>query len=167
MDEDGVTVEADEPADTGGSVKTVTVTFAQERFTSWASDILIYTVVLNLFVEYADAIVIDSFTISLLTAVVLKVLLDALGYVEHHTSGFFGKIHRVLGFLSMWVVLFLSKFVILEVIDLIFGDHVELGGFIDVLALVLTLMITRELVQRLYEALGADELPADRAVTRG
>ena len=32
--------------------------------------------VLNLFVEYWDAIVIDSFTISLFTAVVLKILLD-------------------------------------------------------------------------------------------
>jgi len=32
-------------------VKTVTVTPAQERFMSWASDVLVYTVVLNLFVE--------------------------------------------------------------------------------------------------------------------
>ena len=140
--------------------KTVTVTAAQERFQSWASDVLVYTVVLNLFVEYADAIVIDSFTISLFTAAVLKVLLDLLTYVEHHVSHFFGRIHKVLGLLSMWVVLFLSKFVILEVIDIIFGDHVELGKFLDVVVLVLSLMIARELVHRVYLALGESE-PSD------
>ena len=144
--------------------KTVTVTTAQERFMSWASDVLVYTVVLNLFVEYADAIVIDSFTISLFTAAVLKVLLDLLTMVEHHVSGFFSKFHKVLGYLSMWLVLFLSKFVILEVIDIIFGDHVELGKFVDVVVLVLSLMIARALVERAYVALGGsetDESPAE------
>ena len=142
----------------------VTVTPAQERFDSWASDVLVYTVVLNLFVEYADAIVIDSFTISLFTAAVLKVLLDLLTMVEHHVSGFFSRFHKVLGYLSMWVVLFLSKFVILEVIDIIFGDHVELGKFLDVVVLVLSLMIVRELVRRAYLALGESE-PSDSPET--
>ncbi len=135
-------------------VKTVTVTPAQERFTSWARDVLVYTAVLNLFVEYVDAIVIDSFTISLFTAAVLKVLLDVLTLVEHRVSHFFSKIHKILGLLSMWVVLFLSKFVILEVIDIIFGDHVELGKFLDVVVLVLSLMIARALVLKAYDALG-------------
>ncbi len=63
--------------------KTVTITPAQQRFAGWARDVLVYTVVLNLFVEWWDAIVIDSFTISLLTAIVLKVLLDILTTVEH------------------------------------------------------------------------------------
>ena len=150
--------------------KTVTVTPAQERFMSWASDVLVYTVVLNLFVEYADAIVIDSFTISLFTAVVLKVLLDLLTLAEHHVSGFFSKIHKVLGYVSMWAVLFLSKFVILEVIDIIFGDHVSLGKFLDVVVLVLSLMIVRALVDKLYTSLGVagdPELATDGPSPRG
>ena len=146
------------------NVKTVTVTTAQQRFTSWASDILIYTVILNLFVEYADAIVIDSFTISLLTAVVLKVLLDILGLAEEKVHHFFGQYNKALGFLSMWVVLFLSKFVILEVIDIIFGDHVELGKFLDVVVLVLSLMIVRALVDKAYRSLGVKEEPAPEPV---
>ena len=145
-------------------VKTVTVTPAQERFTSWASDVLVYTAVLNLFVEYMDAIVIDSFTISLFTAAVLKVLLDLLTAVEHRVSHFFGQYSKVLGFLSMWLVLFLSKFVILEVIDIIFGDHVELGKFLDVVFLIITMMVVRELVARAYKALGEPE-PAEPAAS--
>ncbi len=139
------------------NAKTVTVTSAQERFADWMRDVLVYTTVLNLFVEFADAIVIDSFTISIFTAVVLKILLDLLTLVEHHVSHFFSKIHKVLGFLSMWAVLFLSKFVILEVIDIIFGDHVELGKLLDVIVLVLALMISRALVVKAYDALGVPE----------
>ena len=66
--------------------KTVTITTAQQRFASWTTDVLIYTIVLNLFVEHVDTVVIDSFTISLLTAVLLKLLLDVLEGVEHRVS---------------------------------------------------------------------------------
>jgi len=87
----------------------------------------------------------------------LKVLLDILTLVEHRVSHFFGRFHKALGFFSMWVVLFLSKFVILEVIDIIFGDHVELGKFLDVVVLVLSLMIVRALVDKAYRSLGVPE----------
>ena len=137
-----------------GDSKLVRITPAQQRFTSWARDVLVYTTVLNLFVEYWDAIVIDSFTISLFTAVVLKILLDLLTTVEHHVKGFVSRFNEVLGYVSMFVVLFLSKFVILEVIDIIFGDHVELGGFLNVVVIIITLMVARELTVRAYLALG-------------
>ncbi len=137
----------------GGS-RTVIVTPAQDRFRSWAADVLVYTVVLNLFVEYSDAVVIDSFTISIFTAAVLKLLLDLLTLTEHAARGFFGRYARWLGFFAMWVVLFVSKFVILEVIDIIFGEHVELGKFWNVVFLVIAMMVVRELVTRAYLALG-------------
>ena len=136
------------------SIQTTTVTSGQARFTSWASDVLVYTVVLNLFVEFSDAIVIDSFTISILTAAVLKVMLDILTSVEDRVHEFVSRYSKVLGYLSMWVVLFLSKFVILEVIDIVFGDHVDLGKFLDVVALIITMMVVRELTLRAYLALG-------------
>jgi hypothetical protein len=151
--------------DATSDVKTVRVTPAQERFADWMRDVLVYTVVLNLFVEFSDAVVIDSFVISIFTAVVMKVLLDLLTLAEHHVSHFFSKIHKMLGFLSMWVVLFLSKFVILEVIDIIFGDHVELGKFLDVVVLVLALMISRALVVKAYDALGVPEVDDEAATT--
>ena len=143
------------------SIQTTTVTSGQARFTSWASDVLVYTVVLNLFVEFSDAIVIDSFTISILTAAVLKVMLDILTSVEDRVHEFVSRYSKVLGYLSMWVVLFLSKFVILEVIDIVFGDHVDLGKFLDVVALIITMMVVRELTRRAYLALGEPEPAPD------
>jgi hypothetical protein len=140
-------------------------TRAQLVFFSWTKDVLIYIVVLNLFVEYVDAIVIDSFTISILTAILLKALLDLILGLEHRVAHYFeqrsGPVSKVLRVLSVWLILFASKFVILEVVDIVFGDHVELGSFISVLSLVLVMMITREVVQRIYETLGRGQPVAE------
>ena len=51
-------------------------------------------------------------------------------------------------------------FLILEVIDVIFGEHVELGGFLEVLALVITLMIARAIFKKIYDSLGSSPRPA-------
>lgn len=136
----------------------ITITSEQRRFASVMTDVLVYTIVLNLFVEHAESVVIDSFTISIFTAVLLKLLLDVIVAFEHRISAFFGRIEatwaKVMNFLAVWAVLFGSKFVILEVVDLVFGEHVELGGFLMVIAIVVTMMVARALVSRLYLALG-------------
>lgn len=138
-----------------------TITRKQQIFVSWTKDILIYIIVLNLFVEYNSKIVIDSFTISIFTAILLKILLEIILKLEHKVSDFFkarpGKLSNFLRILFTWLILFLSKFLILEVVDIVFGDHVELGKFIDVIALVIALMVARELVQRIYISLGQPE----------
>ena len=134
------------------------MTPAQGRFASWMADVLVYVVVLNLFVEYVDAVVIDSFTISILTAVLLKLLLDFIVALEHRVSGFFkrrsGPVSRLLGLITPFVILFLSKFALLEIVDIVFGDHVELGGLLEVILLVIALMGTRQLFQLIFERLG-------------
>ena len=83
-------------------------------FFSWTKDVLIYVVVLNLFVEYVDKIVIDSFTISILTAILLKALLDLILGLEHRVAHFFearpGNLSKFLRIMSTWFILFLSKF---------------------------------------------------------
>jgi hypothetical protein len=141
--------------------KEMTITRRQEIYISWAKDVLIYILVLNLFVEYAANIVIDSFTISIFTAIVLKILLEIVFKFEHLVGDFFkarpGKVSNFLRIISTWLILFLSKFLILEVIDLIFGEHVELGKFLDVIILVISLMVARELFDRIYRALGERE----------
>jgi hypothetical protein len=96
----------------------------------------------------------------------LKALLDLILGLEHRVAHFFearpGNLSRFLRIISTWLLLFLSKFLILEVVDLVFGDHVELGKFVTVLSLVIVLMVAREVVQRIYMALGSSETaPAD------
>ena len=149
-------------------VATQMPTQRQLIFFSWTKDVLIYVVVLNLFVEYVEKVVIDSFTISIFTAILLKALLDVILGLEHRVAHFFearpGKLSKFLRIMSTWIILFLSKFLILEVVDLVFGDHVELGKFVQVLSLVIALMIAREVFQRIYLALGSSQTaPAESA----
>jgi hypothetical protein len=148
-------------------VSTQPTTKRQLIFISWSKDVLIYIIVLNLFVEYAEKIVIDSFTISIFTAILLKALLDIILAFEHRVADFFkarpSKLSNVLRFFSTWVILFLSKFFILEVVDFIFGEHVELGKFLDVILLVIALMVARELFTRIYLSLGEKEPHPDSA----
>ena len=51
--------------------------------------------------------------------------------------------------LSLWVVAAGSKIVVLELVDLVFGDSVSLGGFIPVTLLVVALLWSRAAVRRL------------------
>jgi hypothetical protein len=143
------------------STKEVTITRRQEIFLSWSQDVLIYILVLNLFVEFNANIVIDSFTISIFTAIVLKILLEIILRFEHIVGDFFkarpGKLSNFLRIISTWAILFLSKFLILEIIDLIFGEHVELGKLLDVIVLVISLMVARVVFQRIYISLGERE----------
>ena len=46
------------------------------------SEVLVDMIVLNLFVEFVRTVVIDSFYISILTAVLLKLMVDAVKGVE-------------------------------------------------------------------------------------
>src|SRR5690348_4876317 len=94
---------------------------AQVRFVSWVSEVLVDIVVLNLFVEFVHTIVIDSFVISILTALLLKLMVDAVKGLEHAVSASLaakeGAAWRPLRYVAVWLILFLSKFVILEVVN--------------------------------------------------
>ena len=131
-----------------------TVTPAQERFTSWVTSVLIDIVVLNLFVEYGHAIVIDSFSISILTALLLRVMVEAVRGLEQSVSAYFaakqGMAAKVLRVVVVWLILFLSKFVILEVVNLVFGSHVELGSFIQIVAIIVAMLAANAALDMAY-----------------
>ena len=137
--------------------KTVTPPTKQQLiFLSWTKDVLIYIIVLNLFVEYNPKIIIDSFTISIFTAILLKILLEIILKLEHRVANAL-KAYKVLRIFFVWLILFGSKFLILEIVDIVFGEHVELGKFLDVILLVIALMVAREVFQQIYLALGERE----------
>ncbi len=143
------------------STETVRITRAQHVFAEWMTAVLVYTVILNLFVEHSSAFVIDSFSISVLTAVVLKALLVIILRFEHRVAAFFkareGRVYRILAIGLTISILFFSKFIILETIDIIFREQVEIKGFIPLVALIIALLIGEQLVFRIYERLGQVE----------
>jgi hypothetical protein len=135
-----------------------TLTKAQRRFASWMTDVLIYIVVLNLYVEYFEAKVIDSFTISILTAILLKGLLDLITAGKKRVLAWSrqreGVKYMLMGLFGVWLILFFSKFLILESVNFVFRESVELGNFINVMLLVAGMMVAREIVYRIFRSLG-------------
>jgi hypothetical protein len=133
----------------------------QRLFLRYFTAILIDLVVLNLFVEYSEHVVIDSFTISLLAALLLQVLLKATLAIEHWVAAYFnarqGGLAKFLRYFSAWLILFGSKFVILEALSFAFGDEVYFGGplhgLVVLIAVVVTMLVAEEAVVRLYRRL--------------
>ena len=133
------------------------MTSAQASFVSWVSAVLVDIVVLNLFVEFVHTVVIDSFYISILTAVLLKLMVDAVKGLEQRVSAYLsakqGAAWKPVRFVAVWLILFLSKFVILEVVNVVFGSHVELGSFIEILAIVVTMLVANAALEAVYRGL--------------
>lgn len=109
--------------------------------------------VLNLANEYVPTVITETFTVSLLTAVLLKVVLEGVVWVKDRLKGRFKAATTTVGKIgagvALWLVLVVSKFVVLTLEDLFFGDAVELGGFVPVTLLILVLMVSRAGVRRL------------------
>lgn len=116
--------------------------------------VLIDLCILNLFVEFWDRVVIDSFTISLLAAIVLQASLRLTLWAKNRARAIFAHVTGALGvlarLLSMWAVSFSSKFVIMWVIDLIFGVHVEFFGVKPLFAVLITMLVVETLVMKLF-----------------
>jgi hypothetical protein len=118
-------------------------------------DVFSYVVVLNLFIEYLPHVISETFTLSLLTAVLLKGVLELVIAVKDRAKARFraastagGKVAA--GFV-LWLVLVGSKFLVLEAVDLVFGARVTLGGFFSVTFLILVLLLARAGVRRLLD----------------
>jgi hypothetical protein len=144
-------------------------TTRQRLFVRYFTGTLIDLVVLNLFVEYTDKVFVDTFTTSLLAAVLLQLLLKATIAVEHRVAAFFkargGGWNTFMRWFCAWLVLFGSKFVILEALAITFGDKVRFGGIwhgiVTLIVVVVVMLIVEEVIVRLYRRLGdKSDLPA-------
>jgi hypothetical protein len=138
------------------------ITNRQRLFVRYFTAVLIDLVVLNLFAEYSEKVFIDSFTTSLLAAIVLQLLLKLTIAVEHRVGDFFksrpGALMTFLRFFFAWLVLFGSKFVILEAIVMLFGKDVQFfgrfHGIVTLIVVIIAMLIAEEAIVRLYRKLG-------------
>ncbi len=116
-------------------------------------DVFVYVVVLNLAIEYTPSVISEGFSLSLLTAALLKIALELVILLK---SQILKRLRaadtpraKLAAAGSLWVVAAGSKLVVLELVDLVFGDAVSLGGFISVTLLVVALLVSRAAVRRL------------------
>ena len=133
----------------------------QRLFVLFFTGTLIDLVVLGLFSEHTDKVYVASFTTALLAAVVLQALLKLTIIAEHRVLALFkgkaGVAWTSLKFFVAWLILFGSKFVILEALSLAFEEDLHFEGIwhgiIWLIIVVVTMLIVEQLVARLYRRL--------------
>lgn len=133
----------------------------QRLFLYYFTAALTDLVVLGLFDEYSDKVAVDGFTMMLLAAVLLQILLKLTIALEHHVLGYFkskaGRFMNFMKYFCAWLILFGSKFVILEALVLTFGERVHFGGALHgvvwLIIVVMTMLLAEELVLRIYRKL--------------
>ena len=119
---------------------------------------LIYAVVLGFFDDYTSVVYAESFSTLFLAAFVLQVLTylafllktKIVQALKHRTQ----MMYRVLMFFCVWLVMFVSKFVFVWVIDLIFGYYIDIYGFFGILAIVLCVTVIHKLADTIFVRLG-------------
>jgi hypothetical protein len=129
----------------------------QKIFLDWVIDILLYTAILTAFSEYVSAIHISTFYITLLTAFVLKALLVIIIRFEHRVNDWFksknNKLVNIVGTIVTLGILFFSKFLIIEIINFIFVDEVVIKGFVPLALMVIVMIATRKVLEKIYRSL--------------
>jgi hypothetical protein len=137
----------------------------QRMFLRYYTGFLMDLMVLNLFAEYSDKVDVDTFTTSLWAAVLLQVLLKATIALEHKAMDQFkgktGGWNTLLKYFIAWLILFGSKFVILEALAQVFGDKVKfLGiwhGIVTLIVVVVVMLVAEEIMVRIYRRLAVKD----------
>ena len=133
----------------------------QRLFLRYYTGFLMDLVVLNLFAEYSSKVNVDTFTTSLWAALVLQLLLKVTIIFEHKVLDWFkaktGALMTFLKYFCAWLILFGSKFVILEALDQLFGDKVQfLGiwhGIVTLIVVVVVMLLAEEIMVRIFRRL--------------
>lgn len=114
-------------------------------------DVFVYLVVLATFTQLFPQVISESFLVSLVTAVLLKLVLEvvvrAKKAVVLRIASADSTVGRILASAMLLLVAGGSKALILWLTDLILGEAVSLGGFFSVTLLVVVLMLARKAVR--------------------
>jgi hypothetical protein len=133
----------------------------QQLFFRYSFYVLIDLTILNLFNQYWDLVFIEDFSVSLLAALLLQILLQVTIAIEHRVADFFkkkpGLKAKFLRGISTWGILFSSKLVILEAINIFFGSSVlfsgPIHGLIAFIVVVIAIILTEQIFSWIYRSL--------------
>ena len=119
---------------------------------------LIYASVLGFFNDYTDIVTPKSFSTIFFSAIILEILTYLALQLKSQLMSWLkdkeGVIYRTLMFFSVWLVMFLSKFVFIWVLDVIFGNYISIDGFFGILFVVLSVTIIHKFAFYIFIKLG-------------
>jgi len=123
----------------------------QKLFRDMLIGTLLYSVVLGFFNDYTDILSTKSYSTTFLAAFVMQVLtyltFALKDVIKAKFKGRQGKKYKIAMGFSLWLVLFLSKFVFLAVIDFVFGSTVTIRGFFGLMGMIICMTLAVTLVE--------------------
>jgi hypothetical protein len=126
----------------------------QQLFHEMVLGILVYAVVLGFFEDYTDILNTWSYSTTFFVAIVMQVLTYITFWLKSLVIKYFkgkeGKKYTIALVFGVWVIMFLSKFVFLAVIDFIFGSEVEISGFVGLVFIIVTTTVSKKLIDLVY-----------------
>jgi len=133
----------------------------QHLFIKYTFAILVDLTVLNLFAEHWEYVYLSSFSLSLLAAILLQLLLQITLKIEHSVSEYFkakeGMKAKVLRIFSVWAILFISKLVMLKAIELIFPHSISFSGpihgAVDFIVVLVSMILAEQVMIRINQSL--------------
>jgi hypothetical protein len=136
---------------------TVMQTTKQKIFWDMILGILVYAVVLGFFEDYTNIISTWSYSITFFVAIVMQVLTYLTFWLKskvvNHFKGKEGKKYVAGLVFFVWLIMFFSKFVFLAVIDFIFGNSVEISGFIGLVIIIVVMSLFKKSIDVVYAKL--------------
>ena len=149
------------------SVTARSFSLRQLLFLKYTFFVLVDLAVLGLFNQYWELVYIETFTVAILTAMLLQFLLQLALKVEHIAADYFfggktGTHIKVMRGVSAWAIIFVSKLVILEAISLAFGDSVVFSGpvhgVVSFIAVVVGIIVAEQAFLWIYRSLGDSDV---------
>ncbi len=134
----------------------------QRGFIRYFTATLVDLVVLGLFAQYWDHVRVDSFTVMLVAAALLQLLLKLTLALEHRLAAYFnarpGGFAKFMRYFTAWLVLFGSKFVILEALTFVLGDSLRFAGpfhgIVALIVVVVVMLVVEAVIVKFYRRLG-------------
>lgn len=122
---------------------------------------LIYVVVLGFFNDYTKLVYAKSFSSIFFTAILLEVLTYAVTRLEKYVIAWFnrreGKAYATFKIILAWLILFVSKFIFIWIIDLLFSEKVYVKGFVGILLVVVSVTVLHKLADYIFVKLGDED----------
>ncbi len=129
----------------------------QQLFREMVMGTLVFSVVLGFFEDYTDILNTWSYSTTFFVAIVMQILTYLTFWLKSLVVKYFkgkeGKKYQAALVFGVWLILFLSKFVFLAVIDYIFGGSAEISGFVGILIILITMTLSKDLIDIVYSKL--------------
>jgi hypothetical protein len=122
---------------------------------------LIYSVVLGFFNDYTTVVEAKSFSTIFFAALVLELLTYATLQLKRRVVVWLKKknhkTHKLLVPFCIWLIMFVSKFVFIWVLDVLFGSYIAINGFFGILLVVVSVTALQQLSYFVFRKLGSKQ----------